>query len=150
MTLSLLWEKIFPTLFAIGVCVLWNNVGRPFPMSPDGVFGAASTVASIFAGFLGVSQSIILTIKDTPLFKAIKARGYDKEMFSYLRAGIVGSSVFTALSLGGFFINDHTAIMGHIILNDFHLTWIGFATYAFLTFFRMTSLLFKMLRHSVV
>ena len=56
---------MWPWVGAIAVAILWWVTGRPFPNSPDGLLGAAATVASVFASFLGVSKAIILTIKGT-------------------------------------------------------------------------------------
>jgi hypothetical protein len=51
--LTLVWERLSPLVGAVAIVLAWSTFGKPFPLSPDGLFGAAATVSSIFASFLG-------------------------------------------------------------------------------------------------
>src|SRR5438876_2868112 len=98
-------ERAWPWLGAIVIAVLWWLADRPFPKTPDVLLGAAATVASVFASFLGVSKAIILTIKGTKTYQVLEKNHYTDHLFSYLREGIFASVIFASLSLLGFFID---------------------------------------------
>jgi hypothetical protein len=93
-----LWiEKLWPWVGAVLVVLVWWVSGKPFPEAPDGLFGAAATVASVFASFLGVSKAIILTIKGTQTYKALEKAHYTETLFQYLKSGIYASVIFASL-----------------------------------------------------
>src|SRR5947209_1013946 len=105
---SLRIERLWPWLGALCVLAVWWLSGKPFPPAPDGLFGAAATVASVFASFLGVSKAIILTIKGTQTYKALEKAHYTETLFRYLKTGIYTSVMFASLSILGFFIDHNT------------------------------------------
>jgi len=141
---------MWPWLGAAIVVILWKCILKsPFPNAPDpdSLFGAAATVASIFASFLGVSQAIILSIKGTESFRILDKLGYGNVLFSYLREGIIASIAFASLSIVGFFV-EQEYITHALIFEYFKIAWVFFAVAALLTYVRVTNLLFKLLRHS--
>ncbi|UWU75949.1 hypothetical protein N2603_39450 [Bradyrhizobium huanghuaihaiense] len=140
------WEEVWPLVGAAIICAVWYQVGRPFPANPDGLFGAAATVASIFASFLGVSKAIILTIKGTPTFKILEQRNYTPILFSYLRDGIFASVLFASCSIVGFFVDHDSVLWQHHLFKMFQIVWIFAGTLSLLTYVRITNILFKLLR----
>jgi hypothetical protein len=145
-TVTLAWERGGPLAGAVLMAALWFWFKCPFPSNPDGLFGAAATVSSIFASFLGVSKALILTIKGTETFKVMSDRGYTVLLFAYLRDGIFASVFFASCSIIGFFI-DHDVIVGHHhLFKIFQLVWIFAGALSLLTYVRISNILFKLLR----
>ena len=87
-------ERLWPWLGALVVVALWWFADRPIPKTPDGLLGAAATVASVLARFLGVSKAIILTIEGTKTYQAMEQHHYTDYLFAYLRTGIYAAVVF--------------------------------------------------------
>jgi hypothetical protein len=145
-TLTLAWEKTWPLIGALVSVGVWIYFGKPFPGSPDGLFGAAATVSSIFASFLGVSKAIILTIKGTPTFKILQEKGYTTFLFAYLRDGIFSSVFFASCSIIGFFVSGKAIIFHHHLLVMFETVWIFAGALALLAYVRISNILFKLLK----
>lgn len=144
--LGLIWERLWPVLGAVALVWGWWKLGRPFPASPDGLFGAAATVASIFASFLGVSKALILTIKGTETFKILSSRGYTGMLFSYLADGIFASVLFASCSIIGFFIDHDTITINHHLFKIFEMVWVFAGALSLLTYVRISHILFKLLK----
>jgi hypothetical protein len=130
------------------VIVVWLVLRSPFPSSPDNLFSAAASVASVFASFLGVAQAIVLTIKDSDAFKVLRDRGYANELFSYLRDGIYASIVFASLSIIGFFVDKETIYGGVRLYKVFSMAWIATGCLSVFMYLRISNILFKLLRLS--
>jgi hypothetical protein len=145
---SLRIEKLWPWLGTGIVVGIWWFAGKPFPKTPDGLFGAAATVASVFASFLGVSKAIILTIKGTKTYRILERANYTYLLFTYLRAGIYSSVIFASLSILGFFIEKTSEIGGHPIYNLFCSLWVAAGAAAL--FVRIANILFRLLRQPEV
>lgn len=136
-----LLERYWPWAAATILTTAWWYAAMPFPKSPDGLFGVAATVASIFASFLGVAMAILLTIKDTPTYKKLRELGRQDDLFGFLRQGITSAVVFAALSIIGFFIPDFPSwATGHAAL------WVFFGVASLGCQIRITEILFKLLR----
>lgn len=144
--LTLIWERLWPLVGAAALVWGWWALGHPFPASPDGLFGAAATVSSIFASFLGVSKALILTIKGTETFKILSTRGYTGILFSYLADGIFASILFASCSIIGFFIDHDTITMNHHLFKIFEVVWIFAGALSLLTYVRISHILFKLLK----
>jgi hypothetical protein len=147
---SLQIEKLWPWLGASAVVVIWWVADKPFPKTPDSLFGAAATVASVFASFLGVSKAIILTIKGTKTYQILERANYTHLLFAYLRAGIYSSVLFSSLSILGFFIHNDSEVGGHQIYNMFCLLWVAAGASALFTYMRIANILFRLLRQPEV
>ena len=141
-------ERFGPLVGAlIGAC-FWASIGKPFPQTTDSLFGTAATVASVFASFLGVSETIILTVKDTEVYRALSSKGYTSLLFRFLKSGIIGASLFAGLSLLGFFFDASSSLYGHKIFGTFKFFWVFSGLYGFLSYARITNILFKLLRQT--
>ncbi len=124
----------------------WYLCGMPFPTNPDGLFGAAATVASVFASFLGVSKAIILTIKNTDTYAALKKLGHTDTLFGHLKGGIAASVTFAGLSILGFFVSHDKVIYGQVLFHLFEFAWVAFASLSLFSYVRITNILFKLLK----
>lgn len=141
---------MWPWVGAIAVAILWWVTGRPFPNSPDGLLGAAATVASVFASFLGVSKAIILTIKGTKTYRVLERAHYTDHLFRYLRAGIYAAVAFASISLLGFFIEPTSTIWHHKIFDWYWTLWVLIGASALFTYIRIANILFRLLKQPEV
>lgn len=146
MTAAMLWERFYPVAGAIIVAIAWYKLSAPFPTTPDGLLGAAATVASVFASFLGVSKAIILTVRNAPVFLKIEELGYKDDLFAYLRRAIYASIFFAVVSIVGFFIDPKVVVLAHHAIKGYELIWVLASAYSLLTYIRISSVLFKMLK----
>ena len=147
---SLLIERLWPWLAAVAVAILWRAAGEPFPKTPDGLLGAAATVASVFASFLGVSKAIILTIKGTKTYQILEKNQYTDHLFAYLRDGIYASVGFASLSLLGFFIDPGSMLFAHKIYHWCCTIWVFTGAAALFTYVRIANILFRLLKQPEV
>jgi hypothetical protein len=147
---SLLVERLWPWLAAAAVAGIWFAAGEPFPKTPDSLLGAAATVASVFASFLGVSKAIILTIKGTRTYQILERNHYTDHLFAYLRVGIYASVAFASLSLLGFFIDANSVVFGHKIYHWFCAIWIVTGAASLFTYLRIANILFRLLKQPEV
>lgn len=119
------------------------------PKDPNAMFGAAVTVASVFAGFLIASKSILLSLQGRPIFGALRQSGYLTDFINYLREGINASVVLIVFSMGAFFVDDfelrHATPYGEEL---FYSAWIFCGGAALFTYWRASRILFKLLRHA--
>lgn len=148
MSVSASWlvERSWPYIGALTLVGGWYAAGMPFPATPDGLFGASATVASVFASFLGVSKAIILSIKGTEIYKALEKLKYTEDLFGYLRAGIWASVLFATLSILGFFVDHERMVFGYRAYSVFAALWVGAGSLSLLTHLRITNILFKLLK----
>jgi hypothetical protein len=129
------------------VTFTWGYLGSPFPSSADGLFGTAATVASVFAGFIGAAGAIILTIKDTELYKLLVKSGHMGDIISYLAVALFVATGLAALSLAAFFVP--TASENHPLRPAYLTVWIFVACLSFCTFYRASRIIFLLLKQSV-
>jgi hypothetical protein len=138
-------EGWWPWALAAAVVYAWTKCGSPFPTTPDALFGTAATVASVLAIFLGVSKAIVLSIKSSPTYAILEKHGYTGTLFSFLRAGVFCSIIFSAFSILGFFVS-HTLIWhGVDIYKLFCLMWVFMGAASFFSYIRISNILFKLL-----
>jgi hypothetical protein len=147
---TLIIEKMWPWAAAVAVATVWVQFGKPFPASPEGLFGTAATVASVFASFLGVSKAIILTIKDTQTYKFLERAKKTDDLFGYLRTGIYASVAFATLSILGFFINHESMIGEYHWYGIFCFLWVMIGMLALFSYIRITHILFRLLKQPEV
>ena len=144
-------EKSAPFILSVLLTLVGVYVSIPFPSNSDSLslFGAAATVASVFASFLGVCKAIILTIKDGPVWIALRESGYSDLLFSYLASGIRSAVLFAGLSIAGFFIlplPSSEIYFGLTWTGLFKILWVWSGFFALLTYVRVGSIFFKLLK----
>jgi type III secretory pathway component EscU len=146
LSIGLRWEKIYPYVIGTAATVAWFwGLGHPFPNPSENLLGAAATVASVFAGFLSAAKAVLLTIKDTAVYKALKDLGYIKDLFGYLKSGIGISVLFAVVSLFGFFLSPVEANLGFSVSAYFQAIWVFLSVAAFCSYVRVSTILFRML-----
>jgi hypothetical protein len=143
------FESAWPWAGALIVAAAWEYFGPKFPEPPDSVLGTAATVASVFASFLGVSEALLLTIKDTAAIKKLSEHGYSVQLLAYLRSGIYASVSFAVLSIAGYFIDHHKLLFHHHVYSAFVLAWVTAASMSLFSYARVSHLFFKLLKHTL-
>jgi hypothetical protein len=147
LTLGFAVERTYPYVVALGVTIGWLFLGAPFPTQTDAMLGAAVTVASVFAGFLIGSKALLLSLKDSNVFRRLQEAGYMSVFIGYLKEGINSSVSFVAISMLGFFVNPIPVYASYRLPEIFSTIWIASGVIALFTCQRVSHLLFKMLRH---
>ena len=145
--LGLLWERWETWIISLTVSVLWYILKINFPQDPSGLLGASATLAAVFAGFLGVAQGLILTMKDSEAYKILKENDLLSRLFSYLRSGISSSVFLAVLSVVGFFlVTPNTGIKSQYKI-IFESIWAFSSMFSFVSYHRITKIMFKLLGH---
>ncbi|GAB6966337.1 hypothetical protein JCM25156A_03740 [Komagataeibacter kakiaceti JCM 25156] len=139
------FERYGPYIVAIASGGIWFISGFSLPKDPSGLLGASATLAAVFAGFLGVSQGLILTIKDSEVYGALKKTDLLGLLFEYLKEGISGSVMFAIISVAGFFVAPQGQHMSAGIVRGFGCLWAASGAYSCMTYQRITGIMFKLL-----
>jgi hypothetical protein len=142
-----LWiERSYPYALALALSAAWAGLGALFPREGEALFGAAVTVASVFGGFLVASKAVVLSLKGSAIFEKLRASGYMDLFLGYLKEGINASILVVVFSMVGFFIE--LGPLAPFSSKAFCFAWIFTSLAALLTYWRVSNLLFKMLRHA--
>jgi hypothetical protein len=146
---SLLAERLWPYVASAIIAGAWFYFGYPVPGDANALFGAAVTVASVFAGFLIAAKAILLSLKDSAVFGALRQSGYLADFISYLREGINMSVLLVILTMCAFFI-DFSILNARFQDGDkwFYTIWIFVSAATLFTYWRVSNCLFKLLRHA--
>lgn len=141
-------EKLWPWITAAFALLFWLHLGMPFPKSSENLFGTAATVASVFASFLGVAKAIILSIKETAVYRTLVRLNYSDRLFSFLRVGIFSSVFFAVMSILGFFISDKYLVYEISLFSLFSGAWIFSGVLALCAYIRITDIMFSILKNT--
>jgi hypothetical protein len=139
-------ERIYPYLIAALLSASWWFAGKPFPRNPDALLGAAVTVASVFGAFLLASKAVLISLKDSEIFTKLRDTGYMNVFIACLKEGINASVVLVIISMLGFFFEPNKT--PPLLVEAFYLTWMFAGLTSLLTYWRVSNLLFKMLKHA--
>ena len=100
-------ERWAPLVVGCGAGTFWifidGHIAADFAKE---LLAALLTAASIAAGFLATSLSIVLTMAASQTGKQLRNSGYDGHLHRYLREAIYGCLVLAMLSVLGFFFFD--------------------------------------------
>lgn len=142
-------ERATPVIVASVVTFIWYLLGRPFPSPADNLLASSATISSVFAGFLGASAAIILTIKDTRLAKTMVQHGYMQTLIKYLQDGLFAAIGLATLSVCGFLLPP-LYVSGLLpSLGVFRSLFVFLLSYSLISFVRFSIVLFAMLRQSL-
>lgn len=145
--LGLFWERWEAWVVSLITATIWYYFKISFPQDPSGLLGASATLAAVFAGFLGVAQGLILTMKDSEAYKILKANDLLSRLFSYLRSGISSSVFLAVLSVVGFFLVTPNSGIKIQYKTIYEAMWAFSSMFSFLSYHRITKIMFKLLRH---
>lgn len=147
------FEKRYPfvTAFLVAVSVMpfmpWVTTHRPLITGfTIKLFPSALTVSAIAIGFLATSQSILISLKDSPGMEQMKADGYHDAFVDFLSAATslsfvlaILSAIFSALDFG-----KVDKLHGYLIS-----CWAFVCVWTLLAYYRAVTLLPYVLRGAV-
>lgn len=134
---SLTWERIYPGVLALICAGAWWHFGHPFPTARmDAFLSAALTYAAILIGFMSTAQTLIIGM---PVMGALKSSGYLDVLLQYMRWATHSLIFFSVLNLLGFFLPTDAPLW-------FQGAWILVGVFSLAAFYRVTSILLKIMR----
>lgn len=136
--MSLFFERAYPYLGLIAAIVLWHYFCPGFPRDVSNFLSASLTLGSILTGFVATAKAILMSLQGTQVMRDLSNSGYINDLVSYLAQSIFASFAFSVCSLVGYFVHSYEAY-GYV--------WVGIGTLSALTFFRVMTLLLKILKH---
>lgn len=130
-------EKLYP--YAGGMILtgvgLWTKIGFPVwaaDSKAEAILTNGITVASILVGFLTAALALLPSL-NSPVMDRIRATKYFNLLMGYLREGIWSCFAMVIFSFIGFWLQGHTW---------YPAVWFGLAAVAFLSFYRVTKIVF--------
>jgi hypothetical protein len=147
------FEKYYPICFAFIAAVLllpqmpWIFSRRALITTViSKLFAPALTVSAIAIGFLATSQSILISLKDSPGVKQMQTDGYHDSFVDFLSSA-TSLSFLLAIMSGILSALDFSKID---MLHDYLATiWIFFCVLTLLAYYRAVSLLPYILRGTI-
>ena len=103
--MSLTFEKIYPSLFAIAACILALSLQVSLPTNDSylaGLLSASISTAAIFVGFIATAKSILMALSKT-VKNNLHFSGFMPTLACYLSHAMAGNLIFCALNISGFF-----------------------------------------------
>lgn len=136
--MSLLIEKVFPYVFALGAGGLWFFLDIKFPVEKD-ILAASLTVGAILTGFLATAKALLLTL-DTPIMQRIKDTDYWLDLSNYLKEAIWSCFLLCTFPMLGYFLDTKQSLW-------FGELWVMVAVLAACSFVRVTNIILKIISH---
>jgi len=134
----------WPYIVAVLVTCVWRATAKDtFPTDFGGLMAASSTVAAVLIGFLATAKAFMLGMSDSSVYKSLKNGGYTIDLFARLSDGLFGGVTLLVTSIVGFFVLGDAK---QPPLDWFTSAWVYFASLAVLVFYRMASILFRLLK----
>ena len=139
---ALRFERGWPYLAAVLAVVGWWFIadGR-FPSKPDALLGASGGASAVLVGFLATSKTIILALNGSAVMTKIREAGYQVTLFTYLYSAIAWGFGLLVISIIGFIVQTESGLPAY-----FEGLWVAVACLASFTYWRVTNILFKVLR----
>jgi hypothetical protein len=147
------FEKFYPVGLALAASAMtlpidpWIASNRAYvAVFVVKLFGPALNVSAIAVGFLATSQSILITLKDSPGIEQMKTDGYHAPFVNFLSSATTSSFCLAVLS-GVFSAMDFSRLdwlHGYLIA-----LWVLVCVMTLLAYYRAVSLLPYVLRGTV-
>lgn len=137
---ALVFERAWPYAAGVIGLVVWWLSDWAFPREANDLLATTSTVASVLVGFLATAKTIVLSISSTAVYQQLKHAGVMAHLFEYLASAIYAGIVVLVVCVIGFFVETGSTVYGG--------AWVLAAVTALALYVRITSLLFKLLRHA--
>lgn len=143
--MSLLVERIYPAILAIVAAIAWWYFSPNFPRDEKEFLGAAISIGSIFTGFIATAKAILAALPNDTVMGRLKKSGYIKELVYYLAQALYGCLTFSVYGMMGFFLlEEKSPSLGRY----YAIGWIFFAVFSLAAFYRVSSVLIKIISHS--
>lgn len=141
--MSLKIEKFYPFLLAsVGAAACWS-LAFVLPADEKEFLAAALSLGAVLTGFIATAQSILMALPSDTVMGRIRTSGYLNELISYIAQALLGGLFFCSISLLGFFL-----ISSNLVVKQFYAdVWMWSALFCFFTFYRVTSIMMRIMRH---
>ncbi len=133
------WWPYFATAIVVGG---WWYFGQArFPARPDALLGASGGASAVLVGFLATSKTIILSLSGSTVMIKIRDAGYQEILFRYLYSALTWGFALLVASVVGFIVQSEDGLP-----SLYEALWVAVACLASFTYWRVTHILFKVLR----
>lgn len=138
---TLTFERWAPLISSALVLLLAYLTDFELPL--DGrkeALSATVSVGAIFAGFLGTTKAIMMSLPVNGLPSKLRASGYMEDLAKYMAEALCGSLGICVISVAGFFAiaQSHAELFGAV--------WAAGATHAVVSFWRVSRIMLLILR----
>ncbi|MDN2675908.1 hypothetical protein [Janthinobacterium sp. SUN033] len=141
--MSLTVEKYYPFFLSAVAGCLWWYFSLLLPVDEKEFLAAALSLGAVLTGFIATAQAILMALPSDSAMGRIRATGYLPHLTNYIGTALYGGMVFCAVDLAGFFLLDNTKRLPVW----FSVVWAIIGIFAALSFFRVTSIMLKIMRH---
>lgn len=137
------FERLYPFLGGALAGVIWWYFKPRFPVDEKEFLAAALSLAAILTGFITTAKAILAALPSDSVMQHLRRSGYLEDLLAYLADALYGCLLFSMYCLLGFFLLDSTRPP---VPQWFAVSWIGLGTFAGLSFYRISRLLFRVIR----
>lgn len=142
---QLSWEKSYPLVMSmtISIAIFFVQIFDLFDFSEilkNDFLSASVSLGSIWAGFVGAMMGIILTLPKDGVIRSLINSNYMIDLHLYMQRSMSSSVIFAIVSLIGILVKTQDQCFVY-----FFMIWIGFLVYAALCFWRMASIMQKVM-----
>ena len=141
--MNLTIERAIPWLVGVVSAYAWHKQGILLPLDEKEFLAAALSMGAVLTGFIATAQAILMALPSDSVMRQIRSSGYLPILASYIHAALAGGLLFCIINVAGFFL-----IQPNVRLHQyFSATWAGVGCFALLAFYRVTTILMKIMRH---
>lgn len=135
-------ERTYPLYIALISSALWFWRRPEFPADTKEFLAAALSLGAILTGFIATAKAILAALPDEAVMGRLRKSGYIQDLIFYLAQALYGCLTFSILCLLGFFLIHKQDPLP----TWFTTAWIFLGVFAILSFHRVSSLLFRLLK----
>lgn len=137
-------ERHYPVLLAsLGVAAAWYfSFALPFGAEKE-LLAAALGLGAVLTGFIATAQAILMALPSDSVMGRIRSSGYLAELVGYIAQALSGGLFFCVACIVGFFVLAADPVVKKI----FAVTWVWSALFCAFTFYRVTTIMLKIMRH---
>lgn len=137
-------ERNFPAALALAATFTWWYCGPTFPKEVKEFLAAALGLGAILTGFVATAKAILVALPSDRLMGSLRRSGYINDLVLYLAQALYGCLLFSIFCLVGFFLIATDA--RDSLPKWYEITWIGLGVFATAAFYRVSRLLFVLLK----
>lgn len=138
-------ERTYPFVGAAVSAAMWWHFEPRFPVDEKEFLAAALSLAAILTGFITTAKAILAALPSDSVMRHLRRSGYLEDLLAYLAHAIYGCLLFSLYCLFGFFLLDTIKTP---VPRWFAVIWTGLGVFAGLAFFRISRLLFRIIRNN--
>lgn len=134
-------ERWYPWAVAALVGICWCYMRPRFPNDEKEFLSAALSLGAILTGFITTAKAILAGMPSESVMRRLREGGFIAPLVTYLKEALYGCLAFSVLCLYGFFLLEKSPSLPAW----FAACWMVLASFAGLSFYRVSSLLFRII-----